>query len=145
MPARKQTSLDKIVAAIRSDPKKAGILTVLLVVLAVSFARMSNGKPGPQQAVAGASNNAPAGARTAQRTAAQASLNDWKNGPIPPLGRNLFAVKFEHFPRDGTRSEATVPHGDGFWDQVAKSMSAQADQRTKRQVLIENLQRQAAQ
>jgi hypothetical protein len=34
---------------------------------------------------------------------------------------------------------------ESFWDQLAKSTHAQADQRKERQILIENLQRQASQ
>ena len=78
---------------------------------------------------------------------AQPELAEWVKSPIAPIGRNLFAVKLDYYPQDGSRSDSTLraPTGDGFWDKLAKSMASKADQRKERQILIENLQLQAMQ
>jgi hypothetical protein len=63
------------------------------------------------------------------------------------LERDLFAVKLDYYPQDGTQIAQTLraPSGDGFWDRLAKSMTAKADQMKERRILIENHRLQAAQ
>jgi len=70
---------------------------------------------------------------------------EWSRQPIPSaLSRNLFVVNYEYFPQDGTKPVIVhVSHGDGFWDQVAKSMAFRADQKEARDALRENIRQQA--
>jgi hypothetical protein len=71
---------------------------------------------------------------------------DWAQRPIAPLSRNPFVINYDYYPQDGTRPALPrTPQGDGFWDQLAKSMTARADSIKEHQMLVENLRLQAAQ
>jgi hypothetical protein len=71
---------------------------------------------------------------------------EWQRRPIAPLSRNLFVINYDFFPQDGsTPAPLRVQQGDGFWDHIAKSMTARADQKREREVLVENLRLQAQQ
>jgi hypothetical protein len=154
MPA-KRTLLDKMIQAVRNDPQKAGILTVLVAILVVLQIRlqMSGGEGGSSQATAAEAVDARpdnaddrVGSRTGENRSqdAGAALRDWMDAPSVPLGRNLFAINLERFPQDGTRTSAST-NAAGFWDELAKSMTFRADVRKERQILVENLQQQASQ
>lgn len=145
---------NKVFRAMKADPKKTGVLTLLVVVLAVMWMRMGAGpKGGATTAVA--SVQAPAsvvqgGMGSSYNSGeVQAALTAWRSAEIPiALDRNLFAAKLEYFPTDG-KSEAAkvttpVAASDGFWDKLEKSMSDQADQKRVQRVLMENLQGQLA-
>jgi hypothetical protein len=67
------------------------------------------------------------------------------DAPGATLSRNLFAIELERFPADGARIRTADKDAVGFWDELAKSMTVRADVRRERQVLIENLARQASQ
>ncbi|HSI36801.1 MAG: hypothetical protein ACAI43_26425 [Phycisphaerae bacterium] len=147
----------QLARAAKADPKKAAVLGGLVVVMVVMWGRLIGGSgTGPAAAVA--SPTAPArsgGAPTASasatprggyRVAAAAALQEWAGRPLSPLSRNLFAINYDFFPQDGSKAPVLrVPQGDGFWDQLAKSMTARADQRKEHEVLVENLRLQAAQ
>jgi len=160
MPAmRKLSRWNKIVTAVRNDPQKAAMLTVLvaiLVVLQVRLQMSDKGGPSVTKAATGAKGNAggkgaAAGSySTAGMSAfskpvdAAAAIRSWMDQPAVPIGRNLFAVNLERFPQvNGRQQEAAKPVT--FWDELAKSMSLRADVRKERQILIENLQQQAGQ
>jgi len=144
------------VAAVRRDPHKAGFLTALVAILAVLQVRlqMSHGD-GPNRANASSSAARPDNGATIKRGAAGASrpqdtlaaVRAWREAPPEVLGRNLFAVDLDRYPQDGNRPTAPVaaPATQGFWDELAKSMSFHADARKERQILVENLQQQASQ
>ena len=141
----------KLAFAVRNDPKRACILTVLVAILVVlqvrlhmskseGTARATSAMPS-QSTLSGTSQNSGAGGRAGD---AATALRAWMEAAPAPLGRNLFAVNLERFPQDGNRttsSSQTV----GFWDELAKSMSSRADVRKERQILIENLTQQANQ
>ena len=145
---------DKLVAQAKADPKKATILAVLFVIMIFSWYRMSAGgdtATGPARASASVS---PAGTTRLPdnlRTQATASatvqaLLEWQRRPIAPLSRNLFVINYDFFPQDGSApAPLRVQQGDGFWDHIAKSMTARADQKREREVLVENLRSQALQ
>lgn len=137
-------------AAFRASPGKASFLGVLVVVLGIMWIRvMSGGSDTPKPAAA--STVAVSGKSSAttpiQRDAAWNALRQWLASPITPVDRDLFAVKLDYFPQDGTQIAKVLrpPSGDGFWDQLAKSMASKADQVKERRILIENLRLQAAQ
>ena len=157
-PKQPRTLWDKIRQAVRNDPQKAGILTVLVSILVVLQIRlqMSEEDAGPARAAANAAsmvadNPPPFGAITPEVHAAArpldtaAALRAWIDAPSPPLTRNLFTVDLERFPHDGSRVQTTNKDVVGFWDELAKSMTFRADVKKERQVLVENLARQASQ
>jgi hypothetical protein len=137
--------------ALRREAKKAAVLTFLVSLLLVLWLRMamSNGDT-PAQAMAAASvtgRGTTPGERSAARAAeASGALRTWLNAPLAPVNRNLFAVNLNYYPKEGNRT-STEPSsaGAGFWGELAKSVSAKADQSKERQILLENLQQQASQ
>jgi hypothetical protein len=140
----------RTLAAVRADPKKTLFLAVLLVVLGVVWMRvMSGGSDGPKKAAASAlpaPSHAPK-VTSSRHDAGAEALRKWLASPIAPLERDLFAIKLDYYPQDGAQIAKTLraPSGDGFWDQLAKSMTAKADQIKERRILVENLRLQAAQ
>ena len=154
---------DDLVRQAQADPKKATVLALLVAVLIVMWYRvMSGGVPASASATptggVGASTAFAAGpatptaaadpARGPRSAAATAALQDWVlRRPIAPLSRNLFAVNYDLFPTDGARAPepaVRVERGDGFWDQLAKSMAARADQIKEHRARVETLRAEAA-
>ena len=158
-PKQPRTLWDKILTAVRNDPQKAGILTVLVTVLLVLQVRlqMSEKNAGPARAVAntstgGGADNSPALGTGASENAANArpldsasALRVWMDSTSSPLTRNLFEVELERFPHDGSTVQTANKDVVGFWDELAKSMTFRADVKKERQILVENLARQASQ
>jgi hypothetical protein len=73
-------------------------------------------------------------------------LREWMRAPITPVNRNLFSVKLDYFPSDGSRpAQGNRTTADGeFWGRLEKSLMLQADQRDKRDNLLANYKDQAA-
>lgn len=73
-------------------------------------------------------------------------LNEWMRAPITSVSRNLFSVKLDYFPSDGSRPAQGVrtPADGEFWGRLEKSLMLQADQRDKRDNLLANYRDQAA-
>jgi hypothetical protein len=151
---------DKLVTQAKADPKKASILGVLTVIMLLSWYRMaSNGGDssgiGPARASAASVSPVRAGGATlpdnlrasSGASATVQALLEWQRRPIAPLSRNLFVINYDFFPQDGSAPAPPVhlQQGDGFWDHIAKSMTARADQKREREVLVENLRGQALQ
>jgi hypothetical protein len=149
-----KTFAEGLLTQAKADPKKAAILGALGVVMILMWVRLV-GSGGPSKAsatptafqggssVAIAADNLRGSAKT---NATFAALQDWARKPIAPLSRNLFVVNYDFFPQDGSKpAPLRAPAGDGFWDQVAKSMTARADQKKEHEMLVENLRLQAAQ
>jgi hypothetical protein len=142
----------KIIRAVQADPRKAAVLTILVVALSAMWVRrLAGGGAGPSQS--NASIAATSDKENFSRTHAAgragndaaASYIEWRSAPIQPLARNFFAIKFEKFPLDGSRPAPLAERRDTFWDDLAKSLSSQADHKKQRQILVENLQMQAGQ
>src|SRR5215207_2573404 len=158
-PKQPRTLSDKILTAVRNDPQKAGILTVLVTVLLVLQVRlqMSEKDAGPGRALAntstgGGADNSSSPGTGGRETASAArpldgatALRAWMESSSSPLSRNLFDVELERFPHDGSVVQTTNKDVVGFWDELAKSMTFRADVRKERQILVENLARQASQ
>lgn len=140
----------KLTSVASRDPKKTLALAVLSVVLLAMGWKQLGGKPATA-----------AKAATDTPKAQPAPLNDsdrqvstiddqpvarWLSEPIKVLDRNLFQFQSEFFPRvdDAARGTARMVTDDSFWDQLAKSMSAQADSRKQKQIRIDNLQAAAS-
>ena len=140
-------------AALTRDPKKVIVLGVLVLVLAGMWGKTLWGHGGPKAAaamtIAPSAPPAPADSNNkSQRADANAQLRDWVSQPLPPeVSRNLFEVKLDYYPMDSahaTRNSGTVTDPT-FWEKLAKSIDAQADQQHKRENLIQNLRQQAGQ
>jgi len=149
MPA-KRTLWKKLATAVKNDPQKAGVLTVLVTILVILQVRLQmSGQDTLSSATASVSGSdnpsgAPAPLSGPKRSAdAQASLRQWLDAPAAPLGRNLFAIELERFPQDQSRT-SVLPKTSGFWDELAKSMTSHADVKKERQILVENLRQQAS-
>jgi hypothetical protein len=154
MPANPLTTwTDNLLRQAKADPKKATILAVLVVVMIFMWFRLFGGSSaGPAAAAANVigarSSFGPTGdlPRSGNRAGSTQSFQEWSQAAVAPLSRNLFAINYDFFPQDGTKPQTLRAfHGNGFWDQIAKSMTVRADQKREREVLLENLRLQAAQ
>jgi hypothetical protein len=139
---------ERIVRQVRGEPKRAAALTVLIVVMGVMWGRaVLTGKSTPSRASANvvkAAGEAAAGpAVNSQLSRALQELQDWKRAPVGLIHRNLFAVRLEYFPQDGSKPQSSGEE-EGFWDQLAKSLVAKADQEEAKRILAQNVKAQAA-
>lgn len=135
--------------AVRTDPKKASVLTVLLAVLLVAGGRALMGKSAPAAAQASLSTSKTIKPAKVVKAAAPVNVSRvdvaWLKAPIGSVSRNLFAIRTENFPLVDGRSENTAkPEASGFWESVEKSRSDHADKEKRRENLIDNLKREAA-
>ena len=156
MPAAAPASnnpIAKLLAASKADPKKAGVLVVLVTVLGTMWVRMAftnGGGPAGATAATTSSDNDMFGSavtpgRATMSSAASAALAEWRGTPVSPVVRNLFTVPTENYAQTGERPAAPVVRvDDGFWDELAKSLSSQADQNKQRQIRTDNMLRDAA-
>ncbi len=143
---------EKIVKPFRASPQKSAILGGLGVLLVVMWVRLLAGNHGPAPAQAAPApqfdvstiGDDSSGADERHAASQAPSFLQWTRQPIAPVQRNLFAIPFDYYPRDGSGVASELSDGSGFWDQLAKSMSAQADQQEQRQILIENVRIKAA-
>jgi hypothetical protein len=162
--------VQNIRAAVKQDPHKAGMLGFLGLVLLVLAGRLLLSDAAPHTASGATittSGNATASlaiyaASAAQRGSgrsesqdsagaerphnSQQRLRDWLAEATEPVGRNLFSVRLDYFPQDGSRpAEGVKTAADGeFWGRLEKSLKLQTDQRTKREVLLTNFRDEAA-
>jgi hypothetical protein len=136
---------EKVTAALKSDPKRTGILTILGVVLLGMWGKMLiGGKTGPTPAaamtVAQAADPVSVISRRTSRNSDNSKLLEWVATPMPTsLQRNLFAINFDSFPKDPNAPTAPVVPSlpvEGFWDQLAKSMQAQTDEKISRETRV---------
>jgi hypothetical protein len=145
--------LGNLVRTAKADPKKAGVLAVLVTVLGGMWIRMAL-SGGPQSADASTSSKsdnevvgaAHEGLRNyAPSAAGAAALAEWRKEPVNPVVRNLFTVQLDNYRhQDGAPSVPVTRVEEGFWDELAKSLSSQADQNKQRQIRTENAIRDAA-
>lgn len=142
----------KLHAAAKKDPKKAGVLFVLVAVMGGLWAKaLFHGDP----ATAGAAAIIPPGAATAL---APVSGSDkprhlsgmrpgWAAVKLAPASRNLFLIDYDRFQSSGksTAQGAPVQESGGTSNDPAKSGPSLADLKKERQILADNLQAQASQ
>jgi hypothetical protein len=143
--------------AVQNDPRKAGILGALLLILAFMVTRLAwSASSGPSVAHATHAglrlgpSEAPWAvpgprAEGRGRTADSGTpLTRWLESASPTtLSRNPFAIAFERFPPDPTASAPETGGRRSFWDDLAKSMSDDADQQERKQEKLLSLQAQA--
>jgi hypothetical protein len=145
---------DRLPEPVRRDPKKSSVLAALTLLMAVLGVRQFSGNGTP--AKARAASNDPVAAPEKPKLSISANSREasnagtevahrvalWLGTPIKALDRNLFETKLEYFQRlDSTAADkATVVADETFWDQLAKSLVSQADQKRQKQIRSENLQ-----
>jgi hypothetical protein len=140
----------KLSDLVHRDPKKALVLGVLLTVLAGLAVKQFAAGGGPRSALASSkSTDALASAGDdvlkdgfSSPGAASQKLEQWLLAPVPPLAKNLFQFRGEFFPRTlaAVDTAASIVTDELFWDRLAKSITARADQRRQKQIRLENLQ-----
>ncbi|GIW76217.1 MAG: hypothetical protein KatS3mg104_1280 [Phycisphaerae bacterium] len=140
--------------SLRDDPRKTGILGVLLLVLLVVLLRywLWGGGPTSVQASSGIKPklNQQTGSSSTIRTNAIRSatapnkLRQWLETPVNSVSRNLFVIQTEFYPTKTAKSVSSEPESGEFWEEVEKLRSFEADQKRRQDILIQNLQREAA-
>ncbi|HEV2293494.1 MAG TPA: hypothetical protein VGR35_06530 [Tepidisphaeraceae bacterium] len=155
MPApHTSNAMAKLLEAAKADPKKAVVLVVLVAVLGTMWLRMAmkdgGGPQGAGAATAAASDNevlarvGTAGRGTVISATSAAALAEWRAAPVSPIVRNLFTIPLDHYAHAGGRPVAPVSRvEEGFWEELAKSLSSRADQNKQRQIRIDNAVRDA--
>jgi hypothetical protein len=138
----------RILAKVKAEPKRAVFLAVLLAVMGLMWVKALSHGVSPATARASIDSSAqtapgmqekPLLSRTSQ------ALQEWTRTPLSLVHRNVFDLKLEYFPQDQSSPQPQAREGDdGFWDQVAKSLTSRADQEKARRILAENLRVQAA-
>jgi hypothetical protein len=151
-PAPANNPIGKLLRVAKADPKKAGVLAVLVAVLGTMWLRMAM-SGGPETAGASTSiksdNDIADRAHAAGRAmipsaAGAAALAEWRKEPVSPIVRNLFTLQLDEFGQQGGTPVGPVTRvEDGFWDELAKSLSSQADQNKQRQIRTDNAVRDA--
>jgi hypothetical protein len=142
--------------ALTADPKKSAALAVLFIVLLVVVVKMTVGQAKAHPASAGAAmvGNAPGslqlkaahpGTSWQKSTSPSEALQKWASAPPPSVSRNLFSVRIDYFPTEGSRTTQSGAIDEGFWSRLGKSMALQADQRDKQENLKANFKAQAEQ
>ena len=142
-----QSLYDRLADGLRREGRKAAALTFLLAVLGVLWGRMAMRHGDlPTPASAAVAGRLSAGADpVAKGTETAQAFKSWLDAPLAPINRNLFVVNLAHFPQENRTSGDQGAVQEGFWGELAKSVSAKADLTKERQILLENLQQQANQ
>jgi hypothetical protein len=142
------SALESMVRQVKAEPKKAIALALLVAVLVAMWLKIFVFSD-PRHATAGTANGQNPKTGTSytsnlQLSPASRSLLEWTRKPITGTKRNLFSIKLDYFPVDGTRPMFSGDDADGFWDQLAKSLAAKADQEKAKGILLANLAMQAS-
>jgi hypothetical protein len=116
----------KLGTAITSEPKKTIALAASTAKSGTSGKKIDLGPSGPRP------------------NSAAAAMQKWADAPVPPVSRNLFAIRTEYFPMDGSRTQKFDTSEEGFWSRLEKSLASQADQRFKNDNLKANYMAQAS-
>src|SRR5947199_6177317 len=139
---------DSMVRQVKSEPKKAVALALLVAVLVGMWVKIFVfGDPHPVTAGAfpgGRIKTDSSYSSIQQLSPGSRILLDWVKKPFTGTKRNLFAIKLDYFPVDGTRPMFSGDDADGFWDQLAKSLAAKADQEKVKGILRDNVRMQAS-
>jgi hypothetical protein len=135
----------QVKAAVKRDPKRSGLLAILVTVMFALWGRMIIGNHGPAGASAAGVeaavvNNLQSAAGQAGQGPPKLPLSDWARQTVGQINRNLFSVPFDYYPED----PAHPPKRTQMDNNQAKSADSQADQIKERQILVQNLQTEAA-
>jgi hypothetical protein len=139
-------------AAVRQDPKKAKLIAGITMVMVGLSMRLLMSGPTPATAAspvpAAASRNVADNSTSPRPRGSGEALTNWLNAEKRSPRRNLFAAdgaapEGEQVLTTRTASqigEQSLEDG-GFWDEVAKSLAAQADHRREQQARTARLKR----
>src|SRR5215211_3800751 len=101
--ATNQSLKHRIFRAVKADPKKTAALVVLVTTLGMMWMRMAmKHRDNPVMASTNASYVVPSNLLTTTSEKGGTSPDRWLRAEIPPLSRNLFGIKLDNFPRDGS-------------------------------------------
>lgn len=144
------TSLDRILRRLKSQPKQAGALAVLMTVMLVLWGKAML-PAGRTPAAAQARLVTPPALRPGGTILKGPTLSpgarallEWRQQPMALIRRNLFVIKRDRpLGEQSSTPLASDADNEGFWEELAKSQTARADQERARRVRLENLQSQA--
>ena len=139
---------DSMFRQVKAEPRKAAALLLLAAVLVAMWVKIFVFAD-PRPVAAGPLNGVnprvdPSHIPNPPRSGSTHSLLDWIKKDFPGTKRNLFAIKLDYFPVDGSRPMFSGDDTDGFWDQLAKSLAAKADQEKVKGILRDNVRMQAS-
>ena len=140
-PKSPPTLLEKIKGALNKDPKRTAVMAGLAIMMIGLWGRMWFN--GPSSATASFIRRSVAAITESSaglsRPASSNPLMDWLALPKKSIQRNLFAVHLDFYAK-----AAGHPEQSGASEDPAKSSTDDADQNREKQILLENLQTQAA-
>ena len=132
--------------AVRAEPGRAVLLGLLVVLLLGLWGRLlwSNRVPAEAMAQRLAGGTLALGSDNSSSYAPPSvqsglSIAEWARQPVGKLTRNFFTVPYDYYPLDPKHAADEPTHNDS-----ANSPSTQADQLKERQILVANVQEQAA-
>jgi hypothetical protein len=136
----------QILKQLRESGRKTTALLALGVIFAVTLFRLLAGQSPATARGAILSAGAGNGSQTLVWTPAPSnkrpegaiSLRQWARQPVVPLTRDLFAISYDYYPRDGSPA-APQDTGSTTGDSaaMAKSLSERADRIQRRQILVD--------
>jgi hypothetical protein len=136
-----QTIIDTAKAALRRDPKRAGIMGALGLVMLILWGRMLLGGPATVTATSIRRSIAPITDSTTAlaKPTGTSPLVEWLGKPKQAVSRNLFAIPQVSYSRAGTNGPA--PDAE---DAVGSAQAAAMDAKIPLEILLENLKSEAA-
>jgi hypothetical protein len=142
MPVQAKLPLvQKLRQALLKDPKRSSVLAGLGVVMLVLWARLLLN--GPASATASLIRRSVAAITDSpapmMRGPSSNPVLDWLAQPKRPVQRNLFAIKLDYYARAAGKTASSESQDD-----PTKPPADEADQARQQQILLDNLQTQAA-
>ena len=135
------SQIDNIARAVRRDPRRAAVLSILLITLLVLWVRYRSNAPTPAAAEQAASVQLQAAWRNAPDIGRSADLNArWAEKPLGHVSRNLFASELTVPPvNPASQPKAALRQDeDGlFWRHLERALASRADREQYRQSLSE--------
>jgi hypothetical protein len=153
MNGKAEVILDRFIVLAQRDPRKTTVVAVVtFVMLSLSSHFLMDG---PAAAPAMIIREAPSGNAAAEPVAPVQALSDeavgiWLKEPVSPAKRNLFALNLDDYPTEassGSGGAGRLQHDQKdqiLWDDVAKSLATQADQKREQDFRMKVLQQAAA-
>jgi hypothetical protein len=138
------SQIEKLIALFKASPAKSSIVTGLMVIMIVAWARLlCGGKTSAPSAQASIANTTGVSIHQDKLVvhrdiASDSHLRQWADQPVKHLTRNPFVIPLDSYPHDGSKLAAETG-GTGYWNLVRKSLVARADQQEQRQILVDNV------
>jgi hypothetical protein len=135
---------------VRNDPRKAIMVAVVIVTMVAISCRFIFHEPATAPAADFSSlmsDNVDAAPPAPAKISTADAMKQWLAGVDQPAKRNLFTLNLDDYPSDTSINPAGAARivqdqkDQSLWNDVAKSMVAQADYQRERDVRLKNLQR----